>query len=535
MPEHAEVHRSGHVVRAHAQRRKFSAAYEVRGSCRRVLEGTEDWNPSAGFGVTAFSRGKELALVLLQNRALGPAQCTTCSAIAGRLQYTNEPRPCPSGLSPNSVGQSDDSLALNLRFGMHGGVDVVDAHGNGRRRGSSIYIELTRNDGLTLYICAWHSDGLFDPQRSPDPLAEHDAWRSTLADRTYRAYAYKVPLCEALLDQSLVNGSGNYVRAECLYHAGLKPFDPLSVLQEEKNFTRLCCAMRNVLIRAALEKLRGFNGKQMRNWRVVYGKRDAKTKREVDALGRTIFFQGQLGTLPSSIVEHKPNPSIFIGNIPRSYSRQGLKDAMQVYGSGARRCILNFVRRFAIVRFYDVESASEALRDVKENGLAGRRVFAEFQRSVRKPQREANPAPVADPDLARKADGSEEGADAEQVEERGESDSDEELCNVEDDAQERTSERGKKRARVEGEHEEGDADDEDDEWEDVGKVTEQCTAQAEAEHKDEREEKAGTESEAGAVLLERTEGSAEGVGTRAALASASAQELAEALRGSRGR
>jgi hypothetical protein len=121
------------------------------------------------------------------------------------------------------------------------------------------------------------------------------------------------------------------------------------------------------------------------------------------------------------------------------------------------------------------------------------------------------------------------------VEERGESDSDEELCNVEDDAQERTSERGKKRARVEGEHEEGEADDEDDEWEDVGKVTEQRTAQAEAEHKDEREEKAGTESEAGAVLLERTEGSAEGVGTRAALASASAQELAEALRGSRGR
>lgn len=209
MPEHAEVHRSCHVVKAFAQQRRFTAAYEVRGKARRLLEGTEHWD--SGFGITAFSRGKELALVLQEGKAFASAFCATCYAIAQECPSAPEPKPCRTGICADTIAQhqeqSDKVLTLGLRFGMHGGVDVIDTSGAGRKRGSNTYIQLVRNDGLIMYINAWHSDGMFDCSRSPDPLSEHISWCSVMQERCFRPAAAKVPLCEALLDQSLANGS----------------------------------------------------------------------------------------------------------------------------------------------------------------------------------------------------------------------------------------------------------------------------------------------------------------------------------------
>lgn len=315
--------------------------------------------------------------------------------------------------------------------------------------------------------------------------------------------------------------------------------------------------MKNVLIRAALEKLRGFQRRPTRDWRVVYGKRDFQTRREVDALGRTVHFRGQKGELPSSIVEHKRCQTLFLARVPNEYNRQQLREAMHLYGSGVRRCVLNVVRRFAIVQFHDIETADAALQDLQANGLSGNPILAEFQRSVQVPRRDVKPF-VGDPDMS--IDGMPAQTDSVEVhEEEGwrtdecgkqttvavgcdkssDSDDDGDMLAQRDskinlplkrtyeqmDSEGTTETDGQGRTHTASVAADEGAD-EDDEWEEVGRS-------GEVQHQTLDDSGTATEADhqAGSVLLERATGWSESVGQRASLEGASRQQLAEALRG----
>jgi endonuclease VIII-like 1 len=71
----------------------------------------------------------------------------------------------------------------------------------------------------------WEVAETFDTvSRGPDPTLEFDSFRSHIC-KNLAAAAFDKPICEVLLEQSYFNGIGNYLRAEILHRAGVKPFE----------------------------------------------------------------------------------------------------------------------------------------------------------------------------------------------------------------------------------------------------------------------------------------------------------------------
>ena len=135
------------------------------------------------------------------------------------------------------------------------------------------------------------------------------------------------PVCELLLDQRLMNGVGNYLRAEILYRARVPPFESARCALERardaanaraqaasdtlpanghratancqlpnmavsaKSPPDLLTAVRDVLRQAVLDK--------GRDWLNVYAKH--YSLKEVDGLGRAVWYRGERGPLPSTV------------------------------------------------------------------------------------------------------------------------------------------------------------------------------------------------------------------------------------------
>ena len=133
------------------------------------------------------------------------------------------------------------------------------------------------------------------------------------------------PVCELLLDQRLMNGVGNYLRAEILYRARVPPFESARCALERardaanaraqaasdtlpanghraanglpnmavsaKSPPDLLTAVRDVLRQSVLDK--------GRDWLNVYAKH--YSIKEVDGLGRAVWYRGERGPLPSTV------------------------------------------------------------------------------------------------------------------------------------------------------------------------------------------------------------------------------------------
>lgn len=65
--------------------------------------------------------------------------------------------------------------------------------------------------------------GDWNPDRSPDPLLEPKEWWINYCNRVSKRKYDQTPIYELLMDQSLFNGVGNYIRAEVLYRMDVNP------------------------------------------------------------------------------------------------------------------------------------------------------------------------------------------------------------------------------------------------------------------------------------------------------------------------
>ena len=173
-------------------------------------------------------------------------------------------------------------------------------------------------------------------RRSPDPLYEHEAFCAralSLLEQQHASAHHGAlglleptaqpvlvrdaaalldgPVCELLLDQRLMNGVGNYLRAEILYRARVPPFESARCALERardaanaraqaasgtlpvfaKSPPDLLTAVRDVLRQAVLDK--------GRDWLNVYAKH--YSLKEVDGLGRAVWYRGERGPLPSTV------------------------------------------------------------------------------------------------------------------------------------------------------------------------------------------------------------------------------------------
>jgi len=78
----------------------------------------------------------------------------------------------------------------------------------------------------------------FDPTRSPCPMTEYELFRANLFKALDNKRGLSKPICEMLLNQSLFNGVGNYIRSEILIRTQplLNPWLPArQVLQKIKD------------------------------------------------------------------------------------------------------------------------------------------------------------------------------------------------------------------------------------------------------------------------------------------------------------
>ena len=152
----------------------------------------------------------------------------------------------------------------------------------------------------------WRIGGTWGAERGPDPLDEFELFRntvraaassspssSTTTSSSKTTLLQGKPICEVMLDQSLFNGIGNYLRAEVLFRAGVNPFDDAKdVLSGPKGeeIIGLCrCVAQEVLCLGLNKYGSPEEVKEFEKWLKIYGK--GKSKK--DNKKRVIWFSEQ--------------------------------------------------------------------------------------------------------------------------------------------------------------------------------------------------------------------------------------------------
>eukprot|EP00762_Andalucia_godoyi_P000386 ANDGO_03218.mRNA.2 hypothetical protein len=141
--------------------------------------------------------------------------------------------------------------------------------------------------------------------RGPDPITEYAEFRENVLTNMAKA-AFNHPICEVLLDQEYFNGIGNYLRAEIMHRADVRPFDRARTVLEKlpivddgsdpRDIIRLCKTIAEEAI--ALEFAYGTEESsevQFDQWLKVYGKKEANSCKDSNA--RMVWFFGNAGPL----------------------------------------------------------------------------------------------------------------------------------------------------------------------------------------------------------------------------------------------
>jgi endonuclease VIII-like 1 len=141
--------------------------------------------------------------------------------------------------------------------------------------------------------------------RGPDPIYEYEAFRKHVLS-SLEKNAFQHPICEVLLDQDYFNGIGNYLRAEILHRADVRPFERAKNVLEKlpleddgcnpKDILRLCKVIPEEAIQlefsygAAEDKEKAFE-----EWLQCYQKDGASSCK--DSGKRMIWWFGSAGPL----------------------------------------------------------------------------------------------------------------------------------------------------------------------------------------------------------------------------------------------
>jgi uncharacterized membrane protein YgcG len=230
--------------------------------------------------------------------------------------------------------------------------------------------------------------------RGPDPVAEYSLFRAHVLDAVKKsrpqagghnekwvagerggraADLWERPICEVLLDQRFFNGVGNYVRAELLWEAKVAPFEPartvlfpLVAARESGNGDAATSSAKGgedggrgggggsdgsggggdsskdfsakgrrggergdflETVRDVLVKCVQKHGDK--RWLSVFRKR--YSNKEVDSLGRIIWYRGDRGPLPGPQIIKSPWHSLMFSRIPPAVSAGALRALVRAF------------------------------------------------------------------------------------------------------------------------------------------------------------------------------------------------------------
>jgi len=199
MPELAELRLTADYINGVASGVTFD---EVQKSPQH--KGEEPLLASDQFTISAESRGKELMLHL-EHRTEPAEKLLMTMGMSGHFQWAGVGMPIPK----------HTHLAFTSDAGTLCFVDV-------RRFGK------------------WKLAEDWSANRGPDPVTEHDQFVEVVKQAAAGRKGDK-PIHLALMDQSLFNGVGNYIRAEIIYRMwDFSPFAPLREAVKREDLFELC-------------------------------------------------------------------------------------------------------------------------------------------------------------------------------------------------------------------------------------------------------------------------------------------------------
>ena len=155
----------------------------------------------------------------------------------------------------------------------------------------------------------WEIEGEWGKDRGPDPMFEYEKFRENVLGNL-EAAAFNRAICETMLDQKYFNGIGNYLRAEILYRAKIKPFTqarevlaPLVVKKEDEDRKLDVLDLCHIVPKEVLSLNKGKNynpdfeesDKSFGQWLQCYYVEGMNNLQ--DGNGRTMWFSGEPGPM----------------------------------------------------------------------------------------------------------------------------------------------------------------------------------------------------------------------------------------------
>lgn len=275
MPEAAEVKITSEFITKYAHGRKFVRIEKSPESKVKTYLSTWD---EAAFIVKAKSRGKE---ILIECEKIGGEKTT--SSIKTMLVTL--------GMSGTWVYLSDDITEGRDQYLKHMHLRFITDDG-----GILGMIDVRR-------FAKWKWVKTWSINRGPCPLTEYEKFKLHLTDTLSKNRAKKIvnrdkhsDLCEVLMDQSVFNGVGNYLRAEILFRADINPFQKFyETTHEEINeiakITHDCIRTAYELGGGQLKDWKnpdGVSATSFKDWIKCYSRPDSLSK--MDRQGRRIWY-----------------------------------------------------------------------------------------------------------------------------------------------------------------------------------------------------------------------------------------------------
>ncbi|KAK6179630.1 hypothetical protein SNE40_011944 [Patella caerulea] len=214
MPEGPELHLSSRFINTVCRGRIFTG--KVAKSEVSTKNPDIDWDEKT-YTISSSSRGKELQITLTSTGN----------------NVKKDKKKIAKIKVPENAGKSQK---IFFNFGMSGRFNFCES------------TEMVKHSHLNFYTGSkppmvlsfvhyrrfgrWRVDDDWAPDRGPCVILEYPQFRENVLKRLSDT-AFNKPICEVLLNQKYFNGVGNYLRAEVLYRAGVRPFDQARAVLEE--------------------------------------------------------------------------------------------------------------------------------------------------------------------------------------------------------------------------------------------------------------------------------------------------------------
>jgi endonuclease VIII-like 1 len=291
MPELAELAIMADFVNQHAKDRTF-----LKLEKSPVSKVKTDLDIFAGkpFRVEAQSRGKEMLITFSRE---GEKKSLLVSM----------------GMSGNMV--ACDEVA---------GIVVLPKHAHLRIYGAGVVICLVD----TRRFAKWTWKDGFSENRGPCPVKEHEAFRKNFWAKIglIPHCMDTVPIIDVIMNQSIFNGIGNYLRAEIFHRADVNPFKSFDDLEDEEiervlDYCKICPAEAYVLGGGQLKDWKNsfeVSAKSFHEWMQMYQK------------GEKIFDRGKRALWYDKKWKDTEEHKAYVKSLLEKPKRMSKKDANEI-------------------------------------------------------------------------------------------------------------------------------------------------------------------------------------------------------------